>query len=204
MGCVILLVRHALTDAVGVRLTSRLPGVLLNARGLEQAAELGNLLEQAPLTAIYSSPLERARATASAIAAPHRIRVQTLDALDEVHFGEWSGLTFEELSTVPGWREFNQTRGTANVPGGERAEQVQRRIMTALDHLQRRHDGETIAVVSHADVIRAAVLDVTATPLDLWHRFEIDPASITTIAYEEGRPRLVAVNTVPERIGHHA
>jgi probable phosphoglycerate mutase len=191
---VILLVRHAETDAVGVRLTSRQPGVTLNARGCRQVTEVCRYLHDVPLAAIYSSPLERAVATASPIAAAHGLDVRTLDALNEVDFGEWTGLTFDELSKLPGWRRFNECRGSAEVPRGERASDVQRRIVAALDDLRRHHEAQVIAAVSHADVIRAAVLSVTATPLDDWHRFEISPASITTIAYEDGNPNLVAVN----------
>jgi broad specificity phosphatase PhoE len=191
---VILLVRHAETDAVGVRLTSRLPGVVLNARGVEQVAQVCGCLRAVPLAAIYSSPLERAVATASPIAASHGLDLRIVDELNEVKFGEWTGLTFEELSKIAGWRRFNEARGSADVPGGERASDVQRRIVAALDHLRRTHEGHVIAAVSHADVIRAAVLHVTRTPLDEWHRFEIGPASITCIAYDDGNPTLLAAN----------
>lgn len=220
MRCVILLVRHALTDAVDVRLTSRQLGVRLNARGLGQVAELRESLRHVPLAAIYSSPLERALATASPIAATHALEVRALDALNEVDFGEWTGCTLEELSALAAWRDFNAARGSADVPGGERAIDVQRRIVAALDRLRQRHAGAIlpqgtgkgpqqathenkhspiIAAVSHAEVIRAAVLHATATPLDLWHRFEIAPASITTVGYDDGHARLLAVNEAPAR-----
>lgn len=202
MRSVILLVRHAVTDAVGVRLTSRQPGVLLNPRGLWQVGEICNYLCDVPLAAVYSSPLERSLATASPIAASHALEVRILDALNEVDFGEWTGLTFDELSRLAGWRDFNQCRANAGVPGGERAADVQQRIVTALDDLQRRHAGEVIATVSHGDVIREAVLHAAATPLDLWHRFEISPASITSIAYDDGNPTLLAVNQVPGRFAY--
>ena len=191
-----------MTDAVGVRLTSRQPGVLLNVSGLGQVDEMCHHLRDVPLAAVYSGPLERTLATAAPIAATHALEVRTLDGLNEVDFGEWTGLTFAQLSALPDWRAFNDSRAGANVPGGERAADVQHRIITALSDLERRHAGEVIAAVSHGDVIRAAVLHVTATPLNLWHRFEISPASITTIAYDDGNPRLLAVNDVPGRLAH--
>jgi broad specificity phosphatase PhoE len=200
--CVILLVRHALTDAVGVRLTSRQPGVPLNARGFEQVSDIAACLREVPLAAVYSSPLERTIATASPIASTHALEPRTLDALNEVDFGEWTGLTLAELSGLPDWRRFNEHRASADVPGGERAADVQRRIVAALETLQRRHAGEVIAAVSHGDVIRAAVLHIASTPLDLWYRFEISPASVTTIIYEEGSPRLLAVNATPGRLAY--
>lgn len=199
-----LLIRHGLTDAVGMRLTSRLPGVALNTRGIEQVAQLRDRLRDVPLAAVYSSPLERARATADPIARAHALDVNELDSLNEVDFGEWTGRTLEELSAIPGWARFNASRADADVPGGERAVDVQRRIVGALDQLQRRHDGEIVAAVSHGDVIRGAVLYAAATPLDLWYRFEISPASISVIAYHEGQPRLLGVNEVPGRFAFDA
>ena len=199
MSVVVLLIRHGVTDAVGVRLTSRLPGVALNADGTEQVAQVCDRLREVPLAAVYSSPLERARATAEPIARAHALDVIELDALNEVDFGEWTGLTFDELSRLPAWARFNTARADADVPGGERAVDVQRRIIAALDDLQQRHEGAIIAAVSHGDVIRAALLHAAGTSLDLWHRFEVSPASISAIAYAAGYPRLLGVNEVPGR-----
>lgn len=199
-----LLIRHGVTDAVGVRLTSRLPGVTLNALGIEQVAQVCDRLRDLPLAAVYSSPLERARATAGPIARGHALDVIELDALNEVDFGEWTGLTFDELSRRPAWARFNAARASADVPGGERAADVQRRIVAALDDLQARHEGAVIAAVSHGDVIRAAVLHAAGASLDLWHRFEVSPASISVIAYAAGSPRLLGVNEVPGRFAFDA
>jgi probable phosphoglycerate mutase len=194
---VLLLIRHAMTDAVGVRLTSRLPGVHVSAAGLAQLDPLHSRLRGVPLAAIYSSPLERTMTTADAVARGRGIPVRVLESMNEVDFGDWTGLTFAELDRLPAWRRFNEARGGAPVPNGETADDVQRRVMGALGWLAAAHAGETVAVVSHGDVIRNAVLAVATTPLDLWHRFEISPASITTLVYENGQPRLLTVNERP-------
>jgi len=199
VSAIVLLIRHGLTDAVGVRLTARLPGIALNERGIEQVTQLRDRLRDVAIAAVYSSPLERARATAAQIARAHALDVIEFEPLNEVDFGEWTGRTLEELSADRAWARFNASRADADVPGGERAVDVQRRIVAALDELRQRHDREIIAAVSHGDVIRAAVLHAAATPLDLWHRFEISPASISVIAYNDGQPRLLGVNEVPGR-----
>jgi probable phosphoglycerate mutase len=79
------------------------------------------------------------------------------------------------------------------VPHGESAADVQSRIVAALDGLRTRHEGETFAVVSHADVIRSAILRYTGTSLNLFHTVRIDPASVTAVALAK-TPRLLFVN----------
>jgi probable phosphoglycerate mutase len=197
MPTTILLIRHGMTDTVGVRLTSRAPGVTLSIAGRTQVEQLRTRLREAALAAVYSSPMERTLATAEPIARDRGLPVQTLDELIEVDFGEWTGLTFAELDEREDWQRFNATRGSAPVPGGETAPQVQARIVGALETLARRHAGETIAAVSHGDVIRNAVLHAAGTPIDLWHRFEISPASITAVAIDGSAFRLLTVNERP-------
>lgn len=197
---VVFLVRHGHTDAVGTRLTSRMAGVHLSEAGARQVEHVRDRLAAAPIAAIYSSPLERTRATAAAIASAHRIEVQVLDALNEVHFGEWTGMTFDELAPREDWQAFNRDRGTAVVPGGECAPDVQRRIVAALEDLHRRHPGELVVAVSHGDVIRNAVLYAAGTSLDLWQRFEIAPASISAVVIGDAGMRLLLVNETPGRL----
>ncbi len=193
----VLCIRHALTDAVGVRLTSRAPGVPLSDVGQRQAQQLRERLRGVPLAAVYSSPLERAVATAEPLARDRMQPVHIVEGLTEVDFGEWTGLTFAELEPKPEWQHFNRDRSTAVVPGGETPAGVQRRIIATLSTLSSAHPGETIAAVSHGDVIRNAVLYAAATPLSLWHRFDISPASITALVFTDGEPRLLTVNERP-------
>ena len=196
-GTTILLIRHAMTNAVGVTLTSRTPGVDLSTEGLAQVLRLRERLRGVALAAVYSSPMARAIATAAPIARDRAIDVQVAEELNEVDFGDWTGLTFSELDAMPEWQQFNAARSTARVPNGETAADVQRRITSWLSARAEQHRGETIAPVSHADFIRNAVLYASATPLDLWHRFEISPASITALLYEDDVPRLLTVNERP-------
>jgi probable phosphoglycerate mutase len=174
-----------------------LPGITLSSAGLAQAEQLRVRLRGVPLAAVYSSPMERAIATAEPLASDRMMPVQLVDGLTEVDFGAWTGLTFAELERQPGWQRFNRERGTAAVPGGEAAADVQRRVVATLRELASRHAGQTIAAVSHADVIRNAVLHAAATPLNLWNRFEISPASITALIVGDDDTRLLTVNERP-------
>lgn len=193
----ILLIRHGHTDAIGRRLVGRTPGVHLTADGREQAVRLVETLRARPIAAIVSSPLERALETAEPLARSRGLAITTDDDLIEVEFGAWTGLTFEELARLPEWVRFNTHRAAADVPGGERPTEVQARIVAAMDRLRQRHPGQTIAAVTHADVIRAAVLHYAGASLDMVHRIEINPASITAVVFVGGEPRLQFVNHRP-------
>ena len=176
----VLLIRHALVDACGVFLAGRTPHIRLNEAGLRQAEQLRTALRRVRLEAIYCSPMERAQQTA-AIIAGKRIRVATVEALNEVDFGDWTGETFEALNGRPDWVMFNRSRLTYPIPGGERMSDVQVRACSALTRICREHPGGTVAIVSHGDVLRALVAKIIGVPLDRLDAFEIDPASISAL-----------------------
>jgi probable phosphoglycerate mutase len=194
----ILLIRHGLTDAVGRRLTGWTPGIALNADGRAQvrllAARLGERIAPARLAALYSSPLERAQETANAIAAVHGLPVEVWEDLGEFRFGDWSGRSFEDLDRDPAWRRFNVFRSGTRAPGGETMVEVQARIARCLLRLRDAHPEGTVAAVSHGDAIRAAVFHLLGIPLDMVHRLEIGPASVTTLRLDEDGVRVLGVN----------
>jgi broad specificity phosphatase PhoE len=194
----VLFVRHAHTDALGTRLCGRACGVSLSAIGQTQAIGLGEVLRSTPLAAIYSSPLERARATAAAIAMPQARELQICDELIEIDFGEWTGQTFGELEHDARWQAFNRSRGTAIIPGGEQPAVVQTRIVDATMRLAAAHPGTTIALVTHADIVRMALLYFLSRSIDLYHSLTIDPASISTVSVLAGRAQVMSINHRPD------
>jgi broad specificity phosphatase PhoE len=189
-----LLIRHAQTDAVGAWLAGRDAQVSLNQVGRAQAERLRTRLRLTDFSAIYSSPLDRAIQTAAPLARERGLRVEPMMELIEVDFGQWTGARFDALAADPAWQRFNRTRSFADVPGGERALTVQSRIVQALDALRLRHPNQTIALISHADVIRLAVLHSAGAPIDFIHRFEISTASITGLALHDDGATLLYVN----------
>jgi broad specificity phosphatase PhoE len=191
---VVLLIRHAHTDALGRFLAGRAAGVPLSTIGRAQAERLGQLLAALPLAGIYTSPLERAVETARAIARHHSVPIHEDAGLQEIDFGEWTGRTFAELDDVVAWHTFNDRRSAAAIPAGETPAGVQERIVGAITRLTAAHRGRTMALVTHADVIRSAVLYIAGSSLDLWHRFEVSPASITGVSVSDRGFKLLYVN----------
>lgn len=188
------LVRHALCDAVGTSLAGRAPGMPLNAEGRAQAERLADRFRELPLDAVYSSPVERALETARAIGAARQLAPTTLDAFTELDVGEWTGAALASLHGDPVWTRFNSFRSGTRAPKGELAAEMQARVAGALIELRDSSPAASIAIVSHADVLRAAIAYFVGIPLDLAHRIEIEPASLSVLALEDWGPRLLTLN----------
>ena len=96
----------------------------------------------------------------------------------------------------PAWREFNARRSTALVPGGESMSDVQARSVGELERLGRLHEGAVVAVVSHAEWIRSAVMYALGMNLDLFWRVQIGTASVSTVELGEQGPTVWGLNWV--------
>ncbi|MBC3539990.1 histidine phosphatase family protein [Rufibacter sediminis] len=190
----LLLIRHATTDSVGKRLSGRTPGVNLNEEGQAQARQLGQRLAGLPIAAIYTSPLERTRQTADALARHHQLTSLVNEAFLELNFGDWTNLSFEELHGNPQFQQFNTFRSVTRIPGGEMMLEAQARFVAGLQELCQKHPHETVAVVSHSDLIKAAVAYYAGIPLDMFQRLEISPASVSVVEVYEETARIMVVN----------
>jgi probable phosphomutase (TIGR03848 family) len=191
---VLLLIRHAVTEVTGRRLSGATPGIHLSDEGRSQAAFLSERLALLRLNGVYSSPLERCSETADAIAAPRGLEVQELDDLTEVEYGTWTGRPLAQLSRTALWKRIQQAPSSVRFPGGETLSEVQLRCVAALDGLAARHPRGMVAVVSHADVIRLAVAHYAGVHLDLFQRIIVSPASVTVIGLGDRIPRIIRMN----------
>ncbi|HEC36316.1 MAG TPA: histidine phosphatase family protein [Anaerolineae bacterium] len=193
----LLLIRHATNDALKNQLiVGRLPGVHLNEEGQAQALAVAERLAEVDLTAVYSSPMERALETARPLAARHGLEVQIHPGLHEVDCGRWSGQPVERLRRRRLWRTLVMCPSSIRFPGGENAWEVQTRMVAALEEIRVTHPGKTVAVVSHADPIKVAVAHYLGLPLDLFHRLKVAPASLTVLALDGAVPQLVRLNDI--------
>lgn len=191
----VILIRHAHTDVTGVVLSGRLPGVALTPQGRAEAAALpARVTDYAPtLDALYVSPLERTMETAAALARAFSLVPRQCDGINEMDFGRWTGRHFTDLDEEPDWHTFNTCRREAVVPGGETAPQLQARVLTTLAAIVDAHRGGSVAVVTHAEVVRVAALHYAGLSLDDYWRFAIAPASITVVRFADN-PELLVVD----------
>lgn len=191
-----LLVRHGAHDWLARGIAGRLPGVSINPQGWLQAEELVRRLDGREIAAICSSPQPRAQETVAPLAGRRRLPVRSLDAFDEIDFGEWTGLDFAALERDGArWRQWCERRSQAQPPGGETIRQVQERALGGLEQLRERHPAGAVLIGSHGDVIKAVIASVLGMSLDELERFEIAPASISIVEAGEGWRQVRLVNS---------
>lgn len=199
MAATIYLVRHAVTAATGVKLGGRTQAPLSDV-GREQAAAARDHLADVDLKAVYASPLPRTTETAEIVAKPHRLKVRPAEGVIEVDYGRWTDRPLKPLYKHKMWPAIQQTPSLVTFPDGESIRGMQERAVTAIEEIAARHDGKRVAVVSHADVIKALVACYAGMPLDSFQRIMVNPASVTVISTGKGaRPAVISTNHVPYR-----
>jgi probable phosphomutase (TIGR03848 family) len=194
----VILLRHGRTTAnTGGILAGWTPGVGLDETGAAQVQAVGERLAKVPLAAIVSSPLDRCRQTAAAVAAGRDVEVQTDDRLGEARYGDWTGRAIEELAKEPLWKVVQQHPSAAVFPGpeGEGLAQTQARAVAAVRSWNATLGPDAVWLAcSHGDVIKAILADALGLHLDQFQRIVVDPASVSVVTYTETRPFVVRVN----------
>jgi len=195
----LLLIRHGENDYTKKhKLAGHLPGVHLNERGQKQAQDLAQTLKDAPLKAIYSSPLERAMETATPIAEMHGLKVVQEIGLIETNVGKWQGRSLASLRLTRNWKVVQQAPSRAQFPEGETFYQCQTRVAQALDKICVTHKPhDIIACIFHADPIKLAVAHYTGLPLDNFQKLSCETGSVTALMIGEMGAQLLWLNRRP-------
>jgi broad specificity phosphatase PhoE len=188
-SCRIFMVRHGQTVMnTQVRFRGR-RDVPLDAVGRREALEAARGLSAAGLVAVYSSPLGRAMEVASAIAGTSGVGVaRPLDALLNLDYGEWEGLTREE-SAAADPAEFDRylrDPEAAVCPGGEAVARAADRVVAALRAVAAMHPNGSVAAVSHGVMVRLAVLRVAGPSVFDW-QFAMPTGSAVVFDVAGGR-----------------
>ena len=168
----------------------------MSDRGRAEAAALSDALHPVRLRALYSSPLERARQTAAAVAEPHHLPVIVHEGLREIAVGEWEGLLMDEIERryAQVLREWWDRPHLTRIPGGETLEELRDRAVRAFDAI-RDHVGEgPAAVMAHGGVNKTILLTALGAPLSSYWRIRQANACINVLEYDGGRGRVRVLN----------
>ncbi len=193
----LILVRHGETEWNSEqRLQGGRSDIPLNENGEEQARRLGLALRKEKLTAVYSSPLQRAVTTAQAVAAHHGISVQTDPDLVEMDLGDLDGLNLVGVrdSRLDFWQQWRQGDCSMPIPGGESLVQVQQRVWPAVQRIIQQHRTGTVVLVGHSFVVQTVIFSALAAPIECFARFRISPTGITILHLDGERTTLMILN----------
>jgi ribonuclease H / adenosylcobalamin/alpha-ribazole phosphatase len=177
----LLLLRHGETALSAERRFSGRGDPELNERGQAQARAAAVRLSAYDVSAVVSSPLRRAMATATAVADALGVDVNVDDGFIETDFGRWEGLTFPEIRD--GWRaELAAWLADPDVapPDGESFTATFARVQQAREKLLAAHAGGTVVVVSHVTPIKTLLRQALDAPPQALYRLYLDTASLST------------------------
>lgn len=175
----------------------------LNDTGLEQARKVASFLKNEPIDIIFSSPMQRARDTAKAIASYHQVPVEFDQGLKELNVGELEGMSATNLRTTFSQflMQWWQDGGATKLPSGESLVELQQRAWKVIERLLERyktspeHNTETtVVVVSHYFITLAIVIKALNLPLDFFPKFKLDPGGVSILEFRDYGTRLLTFN----------
>ena len=177
----LLLLRHGQTELSRERRYSGRGNPELTDAGRRQAADAARYLgERGGISAVVSSPLQRAYDTAAAAADALGLPVTVDDDLIETDFGEWEGLTFAEAAERHPDLHGRWLRDTTlRPPGGESFDDVTERVRRARDRIVAEHGNGTVLVVSHVTPIKTMLRIALGAGASILHRLHLDLASLS-------------------------
>jgi len=178
----LLLIRHGQTNW---NLEQRFQGqsdIPLNETGRKQAQALAEQLAAEPFDAVYSSDLQRATETADII---RKSGFQPDARLREVNFGDWEGLTYDEIKskhpdTLAAW-ESDIFKNAP--PHGETLEGLAIRVQSMLDELREKHKDQRILIVAHGGVLQTLICLALKLPPTMYWQFHLSTASLSEVAF---------------------
>jgi len=167
--------------------------------GQFQARQLAEALAIFPITAVYSSPLQRAYLTAQAIAERHGLEVLRNNAFIESNFGQWEGLTAKEVK-ARGTKDAEILRAwqddpTLAPPQGESLEAMSKRALAAVKAIVQEHPGQTIVLVTHTGPLKAILCTALGVSMITAFRIFLDPGTISVVDWQESRAVVRLVNS---------
>jgi probable phosphomutase (TIGR03848 family) len=196
---IFLFIRHGETDYnKKMHLPGRLPDVHLNQKGWQQAKAVADRLADAPIKAIYASPLDRTMETAKMLADALKLEIIPMAGFLETDCGEWQGQSVKKLRRQKIWQSVQLHPSLFTFPGGESISECQHRTVQAVESLRLIHaPQDLVACFSHADPIKQAIAFYLGLPLDNFQRLVIDPASISVLHISDSGCRLITLNYNP-------
>jgi broad specificity phosphatase PhoE len=195
----LVLVRHAEVETNYQRVFGGRIDMGLSEAGLQQAEFLGNFLRRKVIDAFYCSPMKRVQLTIAPLLKVRPLKPVTLPGLREVDFGDWTGLTWDDVKTKFGASAFDWLlhleKGT--VPNGETGADFRARVEPCVRQILADHPNQTTVIACHGGVIRMILSILLDLPLSRTEMFEIDYASVSEVVLWPHRTEIKLLNFAP-------
>jgi len=182
----LILIRHGETRLNVENIFRGRTDIPLNDNGLDQARRLGKALREHRLAAVYSSPMDRALATARGVASPHGLEVQVREEFHNISLGIWEGRPKAEIRQEQPelWAQWVHAPEALAVPGGETIPQVRERARQGIVAVLARHPAETVAIVTHRSVLKTILAVILGLEQDYFWKFYLDNCSYSVAEYQ--------------------
>ena len=195
----IIFLRHGQAENNTKRiLAGRTEGVPLTKIGIEQAEQIGKYLKPIGISAIYSSPIERANNTAKIVAESNSIDYKLDERLTELDMGKFTRMPYDEIFAKHGnvFLKFYSDDPIISEHNVETFPHVQKRVMDMLDYTIKKHDQENVLLVTHMDPIKSVIAKVMDLKPSSLFELIIANCSLTIIKHHDEKLSLSAINAM--------
>jgi probable phosphoglycerate mutase len=179
-------------------LAGRTPGVPLTEKGVDQAEKAAKFLEDMNISAIYSSPIERAKNTANIVGKHNSIDVRIDDRLIELDMGKFTGMPYDEIFSSHGNVFMKFYKGELEIAhnGVETFADVKKRVLGMVDHVIENHPDENVVLVTHMDPIKAMLSAIISLSPENLFELIIANASLNIFREYERKLSISGINVM--------
>ena len=195
----IIFLRHAQAENNTKRiLAGRTEGVPLTKTGIEQAERIAKYLASIDISAIYSSPIERAKHTAEIVAKNCSLDVVLDERLTEINMGKFTRMNYDDMFAKYGniFLKFYENDPVISEHEVETFPDVQKRVLEMVDHVLKKHNNENVILVTHMDPIKSMLAKVMNLVPKTLFELIIANASLTIIKEQDKIFSLSAINAM--------
>ena len=195
----IIFLRHAQAENNTKRiLAGRTEGVPLTKTGIEQAERITKYLKPLDISAIYSSPIERASHTAEIVAKNCSLEVVVDQRLTEINMGKFTRMNYDDMFTKYGniFLKFYENDPVISEHEVETFPDVQKRVLEMVDHVLKKHNNENVILVTHMDPIKSMLAKVMNLAPETLFELIIANASLTIVKEQDKKFSLSAINAM--------
>ena len=195
----IIFLRHAQAENNTKRiLAGRTDGVPLTKVGIEQAERIAKYLKSLDISAIYSSPIERASHTAEIVAKNNSLDYELDDRLTEIDMGKFTLVNYDDLLAKHGniFLKFYENDPVIAEHKVETFPEVKERILDMVTHIVKKHKNENVILVTHMDPIKSMLSIVMDLKPKTLFELIIVNASLTIIKEQNKKFSLSAINAM--------